>query len=178
MVSINLSRTGQRSDAKSAPIVGTVFLASIGLLAVVAAVYGGLFAYNGFIDARMAAQRTAIEEFKASLAKPEAVAVTDFSRRGEEVDKHLKAAVIPSDTLTKIEKSILPDVTLTKYGRTPDGTVTVVLSTNAIKSIAQQLLVFKANFDAVASGKIGTDKDGVFQGEVTMMDRADASVVK
>lgn len=178
MASINLSRGGQRSESKSTPLVGTVFLASVGVLGFVTIVYFGLLSYNNFVDAQMARQRTAIDGFKATMSSPEAVSVTDFSRRSEEVEKHLQTTIIPSDTLTTIEKSMLPDVTLTNYKRAADGTITLTLSTNLIKNIAQQLLLFKSNFDTVTSGKVAIDKDGIFSGEVTMMDKTGKSVVK
>jgi hypothetical protein len=178
MVSINLSRSGQHVESKHAPLIGTAFLTSAGLLAFVFAVYGGLLAYNNYVDSQMTAQRTAIETAKASMVSSQAASVADFSRRSEEIESHLNKLVIPSDTLTSIEKAMLPSITLVGYHSLTNGAIELTLSASSLRDIARQMLALKTDFDSVASGKVLVDKDRVFQGNITMERKGSAVAVK
>jgi len=104
------------------------------------------------------------------LATPSADAVTDFSRRSEEVSKHLKSVIVPSDTLEKLEKTVLPSVIVTSYDRSSDGKITLKLNADSVKTLAQQLLAFKKSFTAVTNGAISVETGGTFQAEVSMVD--------
>ncbi len=173
MVNINLSRDGKNSESRETPLVGTAFWLSSGLLVFAVVVYGILLSYNGVVASQMAGQRSNVSNLAAQVNSPSAQAVTDFFRRGEEVQKHIGTIVIPGDTFGRLEKTVLPSVMVLSYQRDGQaGIIKLTLQTAALKDIAQQILSFKGSFDNVIGGNISVGSDGLFTGEVTMTDKA------
>jgi hypothetical protein len=100
--------------------------------------------------------------------------VTDFSRRSEEIVKHIDGVNNPADVLGRFEKSVIQPVTITSYSRKSDGTITLEGTTDSIKNVAQQAIVFKSVFSNVIIGKVSLEKDGQIKFSVTMLDKTSA----
>lgn len=175
MVNVGLPRTEQ----KAATVVDSTLLISFGLLILSGVAYAAVSFYQSSLETKLVAVNAESRKLEEQLTSTQARQVADFARRTEEIDTHITSAFVPSDTLTDLETSVLPEVTIKTFSYAADGeAVKVEAITDAVKNVARQMVAFKdtKKFGDVSAGTVGLTQDGKIQFTISMKRIAQAPV--
>lgn len=167
MVNVGLPRVEERT----ATTVDRTLLVSLGLLLVSGAAYVAVSVYRNSLESSIVEANAATQSLKDQLKSEQSRQVADFARRTEEIDSHLGSMFIPSDTLSDLEASVLPEVTVKSFKYDSDGEkVKIDAVTGVIKDVARQMVAFKdsGRFSDVSAGMVGLTEDGGIQFSISM----------
>ncbi len=153
MSQINLMSGGEGTSLpKPSFFSGSVFF-SFAVLVVSFGVYFGVLAYQETLRKEVDSLVADNKAEQNLIAGEKATRVADFADRLKVIEGNLKeTASVPNDPLSRIERSLIPEVNLTSYTYdVASKTVKVGVAADSFRAIAQNIITLKKKETAFSS---------------------------
>lgn len=147
MSQINLMSGGGESTLPKVGIFsGSLFLSML-VLALGFGSYFGVKFYRSGLDRELASLIADTERQRNLISGEKADRVADFSDRITLIKNNLAAtALAPTDPLSRIERSLIPEVNITSYEQNvEEGTIRISVASDSFRALAQYIITLKQN---------------------------------
>lgn len=164
MSQINLvSGGGESVSLKTSFFSSSLFLSMLVLIFGFGAYFGVSF-YKNAIERELSSLEGEIKSQENLISGEKANRVADFFNRTSVIENNLQGTILsPSDPLSRIERSLIPEVNITSYEQNvEEGTVRISVASDSFRALAQYIITLKQNntFSSVSvdgDSKIGKD---------------------